>query len=43
MTSEHPMGNASLPDPELIAKNSFLLAMGGVIAWIAVVTVFFLL
>jgi hypothetical protein len=37
------MGNASLPDPDLIAKNSFLLAMGGVIAWIAVVTYFFLL
>ncbi len=37
------MGNASLPDPELIAKNSFLLAIGGVIAWIAVVTVFFLI
>lgn len=37
------MGNASLPEPDLIAKNSFLLAMAGVIAWVAVVTVFFLI
>jgi len=37
------MGNATLPEPEYIAKVSFRLAIGGVIAWIAIVTIFFLL
>jgi hypothetical protein len=37
------MGSSALPEPDLVAKNSFLLAMGGVIAWVAVVVIFFLL
>ena len=34
---------AALPEPDIVAKNSFILAIGGVFAWVAVVVVFFLL